>query len=261
MRSVIWRGPQRWRSDDEGAALNDVSTGQVDPAVHELLTALDAEPRPRELEGLAEPLAAYRATFAAPERVPTTARRALVLTGLLSAKAAAAAGGVALGLAATAMAVAVNLPETGADRVPVSPAATTSAPQPSVEGEGVGPDATGPAAHGLCTAWSNHVRNGNDAPMDSPPMRNLAEAAGGEAKIAAYCAAIPHPGKGPGSDKPGKNAGKDQTATGHGQDKPGKGADDDAAPGTPKPTATASPSSTPSASSPSPSATTPPTAQ
>ena len=119
MRSVVWRGFPAWRSDDEDATLTDVSTDLANPAVDELLTALAAEPRPHEVDGLGESLRAYRATFAAPQLVPATARRALVLTGLLSAKAAAAAGGVALGLAATAMAVAVNLPENDAARARV----------------------------------------------------------------------------------------------------------------------------------------------
>lgn len=259
MRSVVWRALPRWRSDGEDAAINDVSTGPVHPAVDELLTALVAEPRPHELDGLDKPLAAYRATFAAPQLVPATTRRAFVHTGLLSARAAAAAGGVALGLAAAAMAVAVNLPANNADRTPLSPAATTSDPQPTDKGQGVGPDATGPAAHGLCTAWSNHQRNGDDAAMDTPPMRNLAEAAGGHEKIAAYCSAVPHPGKGHATDKPGKGA-----------DKPGKGADKDKAtrdeshngnePGkkpAATPTVTPSPSSSTSSPTPTPSPTSP----
>ena len=45
MRSLGWRGLPRWRSDGEDAAVNDVSTGPVHPAVDELLTALVAEPR------------------------------------------------------------------------------------------------------------------------------------------------------------------------------------------------------------------------
>jgi hypothetical protein len=256
----MWRGFPGWPSDGEGAALDDVSIDPADPAVDELLTALTAEPRAHELEGLAEPLTAFRATFATPQLVPAATRKALVLTGLLSARAAAAAGGVALGLAATAMAVAVSLPANDTDRASVLPAATTAAPQATTEREGVGPDATGPAAHGLCTAWSNHQRNGDEAPMDSPPMRNLAEAAGGEGRIAAYCAAVPHPGKGRGAEKPGKGAGKDKGTTGEGR--PDQGADKDETTRTPKPpktqppaTPTAAPSPSPSSASPTPSPT------
>src|SRR5689334_9850404 len=162
MRPVAWRGFHGWRSDDGDATLDVVPVDQADPAVDELLAALDAEARPHELEGLAEPLTAYRAAFAGRRSlVPATTRSGLLLTGLLGAKAAAAAGGVALGLAATAMAVAVNLPGRTADQTPESPsAASTSAAQRTTKGTAVGPDATGAAAHGLCTAWSSHQKNG-----------------------------------------------------------------------------------------------------
>jgi len=57
---------------------------------------------------------------------------------------------------------------------------------------GVGPDATGEAAFGLCNAWSHHKANGKAA-NNSVAFRNLATAAGGEAKIATYCLKFPHP--------------------------------------------------------------------
>ena len=56
----------------------------------------------------------------------------------------------------------------------------------------VGPDATGPAAFGLCTAWA-HVQNHGKVADRSVAFRNLATAAGGNG-IAAYCATVPHPG-------------------------------------------------------------------
>jgi hypothetical protein len=256
MISATWRGWQRWRSDDEDATFDDVSIDSADPAVDELLTALTAQARPHEVEGLSEPLAAYRATFAGRRQlVPTAASSGLLLTGLLGTKAAAAAGGVALGLAATAMVVAVNLPTACADRTPV-PAAASSSAQPTTDGKGVGPDAKGPAAHGLCTAWSNHRRNGDTAAMDSVPMRNLATAAGGEGKIAAYCAAVPDPGTRPKTPKPGKT----KPTTGQGKQDKGRDTGDDDAPGatrkpTPKPTAkpTAKPTTSSSRTAPSPS--------
>ena len=250
MRAVTWRGFQGWRSDDGDATLDVVPGDPADPAVEELLSALDAEARPHELEGLTEPLTAYRAAFAGRRSlVPATARRGLVLTGLLGAKAAAAAGGVALGLAATAMAVAVNLPDTTADRTPESPAAAgTSAARPTADGTAVGPDTTGAAAYGLCTAWSSHQKNGDTAAMDSVPMRNLAEAAGGEGKIAAYCAAVPQPGNGPKDPKPGKaKATPGQSQRDKDRD---TGKDDDNVPGTTrKPTTkpTAKPTTKPTA--------------
>ena len=56
----------------------------------------------------------------------------------------------------------------------------------------VGPDAKGEAAFGLCNAWTHHQAHGKAA-NNSVAFRNLATAAGGEKKIAAYCAKIPHP--------------------------------------------------------------------
>jgi hypothetical protein len=57
-----------------------------------------------------------------------------------------------------------------------------------------GPDAAGPAASGLCTAYA-HAKAHGTASQKAMAFRNLAAAAGGAAKIAAYCAAVPHPGR------------------------------------------------------------------
>ncbi len=54
----------------------------------------------------------------------------------------------------------------------------------------VGPDATGPAAFGLCTAFTKGGLN----PL-SIAYRNLAQAAGGASGIATYCATVVHPGQ------------------------------------------------------------------
>jgi hypothetical protein len=63
-------------------------------------------------------------------------------------------------------------------------------------GRGVGPDATGPAAFGLCNAWQHSHTHGNS--MDhSVAMRNLTRAAGGAGRIGSYCATVPHPGASP----------------------------------------------------------------
>jgi hypothetical protein len=53
----------------------------------------------------------------------------------------------------------------------------------------VGPDATGPAAFGLCTAWSK-----GGLATTSVSYLNLSTAAGGADGIAAYCATIVKPG-------------------------------------------------------------------
>ena len=67
--------------------------------------------------------------------------------------------------------------------------------------DAVGPDATGPAAFGLCTAYA-HAKAHGTASQKAVAFRDLAAAAGGAAKIAAYCAAVPHPG----SSQPGQPA-------------------------------------------------------
>jgi hypothetical protein len=77
---------------------------------------------------------------------------------------------------------------------PVVPAASASpssslAASPSAHPSPHGPDATGPAAYGLCTAW----KHGGLAPR-STAYANLVKAAGSADRIAAYCATVPHPG-------------------------------------------------------------------
>lgn len=71
-----------------------------------------------------------------------------------------------------------------------SPTATTNST--STKGP-VGPDASGPAMFGLCTAWTAHQTNGEPAhgkADDAVAFKNLAAAAGGADKIAAYCAPV-----------------------------------------------------------------------
>ena len=121
-----------------------------------------------------------------------------MLSSLLGAKLGATIAGVAVGLGGTAMAAYTGGLPTGAQNFAHStigaPAATpTPTPKATPTGKTVGPDATGPAAFGLCNAWTHHQANGAK-PTDSVAFKNLATAAGGESKIAAYCAKIPHPG-------------------------------------------------------------------
>lgn len=56
-------------------------------------------------------------------------------------------------------------------------------------GHGRGPDATGPAAYGLCQAWAEQEDPAAKAER-VPPFRNLAAAAGGVDRVEAYCAAL-----------------------------------------------------------------------
>jgi hypothetical protein len=134
-----------------------------------------------------------------------------MISSLIGAKLGATIAGVAVGLGGTALAVAYagSHPSENPDTHTVisAPAATTT-PHPSATKtkNGVGPDATGPAAFGLCNAWSHHQANGaktHGNAKNSVAFRNLAAAAGGEQKIASYCAKIPHPTGTADPDEPG----------------------------------------------------------
>ncbi len=115
-----------------------------------------------------------------------------MLTSLLSAKlaAAAAAGAVTLGGAAAA-AYADALP------APVQKLAHDTIGAPAVRQSGpatpVGPQATGKAGYGLCTAYA-HLKAHGTAKQKAVAFRNLATAAGGAANVTAYCAGVAHPG-------------------------------------------------------------------
>lgn len=210
MTAARWPGLRR-RTREDGAAGFDAAPVEDDPVLDELVAALTADPSSHELDGLERPLAAYRRTVGGRQTLGHGARRPSVLTGLLTTRAAAAAAGVAAGLAATAVVLALGLSPTGTAPSSVTPAATPSG-TPTTVGQRTGPDATGPAAHGLCRAWANHREGGDAAALDTPPMRNLAEAAGGAGRIEAYCAAVPHPGqgKGRGQEKDDKDAKHDK---------------------------------------------------
>jgi hypothetical protein len=169
--------------------------------------------------------------------------------GALPAPVQQAAYEVAGGLGVPAPREAAEPPETGPiEEVDATPSVTPSAsPRPEASATPRGPDASGPAARGLCQAY----RSGGNP--DSVAQQALAEAAGGADKVAAYCDGVlaekggdggksrpagDDAGKGGGSDKgpgkspdkgagkdPGKGAGKDP-GKGAGKD-PGKGKGDD----------------------------------
>lgn len=178
-------------------------------AVQPLLRAIAGDPRPHELAGFDGPLADFRAAF--PMSVPSV--RKTWRNAMLSPLGASIAG-LALALGGTsAAAFSGALPAPAQDfahRVIGAPAATatqlrihtathtddpSSAGTPGSAGTPVGPDASGPAAFGLCTAWTAHQSNPASTTGkadDSVAFRNLATAAGGVDKIAAYCATILH---------------------------------------------------------------------
>ena len=192
------------------------------PAVQSLLQAIAADPRPHEVSGFSKPLASYRAAF------PTSRPHAhKTWRRLMFSPIGATIAGLALALGGTAAAAYTgSLPTPAQDfahTVIGAPAARPTAPQdptekpttaptstgtPSAKGTRVGPDATGPDAFGLCTAWTQHQTNGasvNGKADDSVAFTNLATAAGGPDKIAAYCANVLA------SAKPSTGAGKPTT--------------------------------------------------
>jgi hypothetical protein len=166
-----------------------------------VLAALTAGPAGDELAGEAAALAEFRNRVGVP--VPASRshrRRHPLLTSLLPARAAAAAATAALtlgGFATAAFAGALPAPaQQFAHHTFGAPAAGGGQPtgtRPSATATPVGPDATGPAAFGLCTAWTHAKAHGTSS-QQAVAFRNLAAAAGGASNIAAYCAAVPHPG-------------------------------------------------------------------
>lgn len=212
-----------------------------DPSLAPLHAALTAEPAPTEVAGEADALAAYRAVSWGRTAVPAR-RRALwrpavlssVLTTALATKvgAAAAAGTVALSGAAAA-AYTGNLPDSLQDvahKTIKAPAAKDKAPK-EPPAQAVGPDATGPAAWGLCQAFAKDKPEKEPEPGDESPgssrgngngkgkdtgaagakgkakersvaYRNLVRAAGGEDKVEAYCATVPRPSDEPATPAP-----------------------------------------------------------
>lgn len=166
----------------------------------EVIAALNATPLTGELAAQAGALALFRGEIGmSGEPSPSRHRRRPLLTSLLSAKlaTAAAAATVALGGAAAAAyagALPASMQKVAHDTIgapqasPSAPATPTATP--------VGPNATGHAAYGLCTAYE-HMKAHGSAKQKAVAFRNLAAAAGGAANVTAYCAGVAHPGSSP----------------------------------------------------------------
>lgn len=125
-------------------------------------------------------------------------------TGALPAPVQQAAHDVAGGLGVPAPREAAEQPETGPlDEPGATPSVAPSAsPEPRASGTPRGPDASGPAARGLCQAY----RAGGN--RDSVAQQALAEAAGGADKVGAYCDGVLAEKAGGKSQPAGDNAGK-----------------------------------------------------
>lgn len=203
-------------------------------AVEPLLRAIAAEARPHELDGLPEALGLFTAAFPMSSTPARTTWRKRMLSPL-----GAAIAGLALALGGTAAAAYTgSLPADAQDfahtaigapaarptatKTPTSTATPSERPtesesaKPTAKGTPVGPDASGPAAKGLCTAWTAHQRNGGSVSSeDSVAFTNLATAAGGADKIAAYCATVL------GADSSSHPTGKPTTVPTQAQSHPG----------------------------------------
>jgi hypothetical protein len=199
-----------WSGRREAASLSDAALAALlagadlpteAPAelrdVAEALAALTGSPAGDELAGEAVALAAFRDRLGVPSPVPLRRRRPTLLAPVLSARAAAVAVTVLAlgGLATAAFAGALPAPaQQFAHSVIGAPAAhPTATDHPAGSVSPVGPDATGHPAFGLCTAWSNAKDHGTHK-QQAVAFGNLAAAAGGAANVAAFCAAVPHPG-------------------------------------------------------------------
>ena len=203
-----------------GDLTTDEAWAGLQPAAA-LLAALNEAPQDGELAGHARVLAEFRRRDGRPVHARRSARRrSRLLTVLLTAKAAAAAAAAAVALGGVAAAAytgtlpapaqqfahgVIGAPSPQPSHRPATPQPShrPGTPQPSyrpgvphatpARTDAVGPDATGPAAFGLCTAYAHATAHGT-ASQKAVAFRNLAAAAGGAAKIAAYCTAVPHPG-------------------------------------------------------------------
>jgi hypothetical protein len=178
--------------------------------VADVLAALQAAPSRGELTGLDPVLAEFRGAGGMPGGFHRSRpRRPALLRTLLTVKVAGAVAAAVLG-GSVAAAYAGVLPAALQKIAHNSIAAPAASAKPSRHqtpsakpgphqthraGTPVGPDPAGPAAHGLCTAYSHAEAHGSAA-QQAVAFRNLAAAAGGGGKVAAYCASAPRPGAG-----------------------------------------------------------------
>lgn len=171
-------------------------TGAWLQPVADVLAALRAEPASDELAGLTVAQAEFRHRVGVSDQLSRSRpRRPTLLKSILSAKAVAAAiAAVSLAGAATA-AYAGALPDSlqqFAHHTIGAPAAHRAA-GPTTRGTPVGPNATGHAAYGLCTAYRHATEHGTAA-QKAVAFRNLVKAAGGAGSVAAFCATVHRPG-------------------------------------------------------------------
>jgi len=138
-------------------------------------------------------------------RVRTAARRSSLVASVFSVRlaVAAVAGAVALGgvavagyagvLPASAQHLAHSALGAPAPRGPAAKPGAVAAGGQAQSAIPVGPDATGKAKHGLCTAYAAAKAHGSAA-AKSVAFKNLAKAAGSPSSIGRFCAGVTSPG-------------------------------------------------------------------
>ena len=174
-------------------------------AVAEVFAVLRAPADRREVAGWGQALAAYREGSGLPEasnRARWRRQRPPLGTRLAAAAGVAVVAVLGGGVAAAYTGnLPVALQKVAHDTI-AAPGVreTRAAPTPGGSGHPVGPQATGSAAYGLCNAYEHA-----DASQKAVAFRNLSNAAGGRAKVEAYCASVQHPGAG---NPPGHRAGQ-----------------------------------------------------
>ena len=202
-----------WLSRQDAPDIGDASlaallagsgpAGGLPPGLQPLadaLAALTAGAASDELAGEAAALAEFHHRAGAPVPVSRSRhRRHRLPASLLSARAAAAAAAAALGLAGFATAAFAGALPAPAQRfahhtfgAPATGGGQPTGTHPSAATTPAGPDATGAAAPGLCTAWAHAKAHGTPS-QQAVAFHNLTAAAGSASNVTAYCATVPHP--------------------------------------------------------------------
>ncbi|HZD00054.1 MAG TPA: hypothetical protein VFA46_07625 [Actinomycetes bacterium] len=207
--------------DDDSA--NRLLAGRLDPAdappgyaeAAAVMAAATAPARPEELDGVELSLDAFRAALATP---PSSPRRPHMLVKLLTVKAAAAAFTGALVIGGVAAAATGTLPEP-AQRMAHQLVSAAPAPagedHPQAGGDAAkGPDATGAAKAGLCTAYMAGKGGTNGGRNGSVAFQALEQAAGGADKVADYCKDVTeHSGQAMGKGQAAASSGRGQSSS------------------------------------------------
>jgi hypothetical protein len=216
--------------DDSADRLLD---GRLDPAdappgyveVAAVMAAVTAPGRPNELAGASSALQAFRA---AGDRRPAPPRRARMLVKLLTVKAVAAAFTGALAVGGMAAAATGSLPEPAqrmahrmVGAVPPAASQDRQAHENGSAADAKGPDVTGPAKAGLCTAYLAGKGGDHGRRNDSVAFKALEAAAGGADKVADFCKDVVHSpggqGNGQGQERSGAAGDNGQSGEEHGQ--------------------------------------------